>query len=187
MITILAPLIVLVAVIALIGSASSNELKERRSMIKLVYTVFLAIMVALFVGLGVQTFYPAPKMPEWPTELQFAKGDPSTYTADQQAIQRKFDQEQKDYRDQNKKYSLNASIIIVIASIVLLSLSLTLLHPLILISDGVLMGGVFTLLYGIIRGFMSENDKYQFVVITLGLIIAITLGYIRFTKPEKAK
>jgi hypothetical protein len=47
------------------------------------------------------------------------------------------------------------------------------------------MGGVFTLLYGIVRGFMSENDKYRFLVVTIGLIIAIVLGYIRFIKPEK--
>lgn len=154
-------------------------------MLKVVYTVFLAIMVALFVGLGVETFYPSPKAPEWPTELQFAKGDPSTYTTEQRAVQEKYDSEQKDFREANKKYSLNASMIVIAASIILLILSLTALHSLALISDGVLLGGVLTLLYGIIRGFMSENNKYQFVVVTIGLIIALILGYLRFIKPEK--
>lgn len=178
-------LLIIIIIISAIAYAYSNSSNRKENMLRLVYTVFLAIMVALFVGLGIEAFYPSPKFPEYPTELQYTKGDIRDFTSEQRAIQEKYDKEQKDYREVQKKYSLNASIIIIIASIALLALSLTVLHPLILISDGVLMGGVFTLLYGIARGFMSENDKYRFMVVTIGLVIAVLLGYIRFIKPEK--
>ena len=48
-----------------------------------------------------------------------------------------------------------------------------------------LFGGLLTLGYGIIRGFMSNESKYQFIVVTVGLIITFILGYLKFLKPNR--
>jgi hypothetical protein len=54
-----------------------------------------------------------------------------------------------------------------------------------MIADGILLGGVFTTIYGIIRGLMSEDTKFRFIIVTVGLIIALVLGYIKFIKNKE--
>ncbi|QQS18821.1 hypothetical protein IPL68_02020 [Candidatus Saccharibacteria bacterium] len=43
-----------------------------------------------------------------------------------------------------------------------------------------MLGGLFTLIYSIGRGFASQNSKYVFIAITVGLALVIYLGYRRF-------
>jgi len=152
-------------------------------MVKVLYKLFLALMIALFVGFGISVFYTSPKSPDFPTELQTK--NPDSFTAEQNKINDEYNQQQQTYLDQFPLYSRNVSAIAIGFSILLLILSLTLLIGVEIIGDGVLFGGLFTLIYGIIRGFMSEDSKYQFIVVTVGLIIAVALGYIKFIIPEK--
>lgn len=156
-------------------------------MLKVLYTIFLAIMLAFFVGLGIEAFYPSPKAPEYPTELQYNGKDPSEMSAELQRKQKDFDQQQKDWQNLNSIHSRNTSIIAVIASIILLVLSLTVLVKINIMSDGFLLGGLLTLLYGIIRGFGSDNSKFRFLMVSVGLIVAMVLGYIKFIRPKEDK
>lgn len=41
------------------------------NVMKIVYTFFLGALLALFVGLGIQTFYPGPEMPEPTAGMEF--------------------------------------------------------------------------------------------------------------------
>ena len=43
--------------------------------LKIIYTLFLALLVALFVGLGIDAFYPGPVMPEEPVHEPSARPD----------------------------------------------------------------------------------------------------------------
>ena len=54
-----------------------------------------------------------------------------------------------------------------------------------MIADGILLGGVFVTAYGIIRGLMSDSSEFRFLIITIGLIVALVLGYIKFIRPKK--
>ena len=153
-------------------------------LIKFIYTLFLAVLVALFVGLGISTFYPGPEAPEYPTELEYVENC-CEETAEQRAIRADFDQAGKQYVEEFKLYSRNVSVISLVASIVILALSLTLLAKIKMIADGILLGGLFLTLYSIIRGLMSENSQFRFLIITVGLIIALVLGYIKFIRPKK--
>jgi len=75
------------------------------------------------------------------------------------------------------------------AAIAILLVSLTIIRNLAYIADGVLLGGVLTLLYSIVRGFGSEDEKFRFIVVSIGLITALALGYIKFLRgnPKKSK
>jgi len=153
-------------------------------MIKPIYTIFLAILIALFVGLGIDTFYPGPEAPEYPPELEYVENC-CEETAEQLAIREDFDQAQKQFMEEFKLYSRNVSIISLIASIIILVLSLTLLAKIKMIADGILLGGLFLTVYSIIRGLMSEDSQFRFLIITIGLIMALVLGYIKFIRPKK--
>lgn len=153
-------------------------------LLKLIYTLFLALIIALFVGLGIDAFYPGPKSPEYPVELQSFK-ETCEATPEQKTAQAKYDQEQKDYIKKSKPYNRNVSIISITSAILILIISLVLLSKIKMIADGILLGGVFTTVYGIIRGLMSEDTKFRFLIVTIGLIIALILGYIKFIRQNK--
>lgn len=152
--------------------------------IKLIYTLFLALLIALFVGLGIDTFYQGPKAPTYPIELETEK--PGCEDTEQlKAVRKDFSQAENNYQEKFKSYSRNVSIISLAASIIILILSLTLLAKIKMIADGVLLGGVFTTAYSVIRVLMSEDSRFRFLIVTVGLIIALALGYIKFIRPKE--
>jgi hypothetical protein len=152
--------------------------------LKLIYTLFLALLVALFVGLGIDAFYPGPIAPDYPSELNLQKTDCGDYP-ELKTKQEKFDQDMKTYNEKSKTYNRNVSMIALTAAIIILIASLTLFSKIKMIADGILLGGVFTTAYGIIRGLMSENSQFRFLIVTVGLIIALVLGYIKFIHPKE--
>lgn len=158
---------------------------EDNNVLKLVYTFFLGLLIAGFIGVGVDTFYPGPKMPEYPTSL------PSSVTnevsAKETAAQNDYDVKYKQYTATSKTYNRNVSIVILVAAVVLLTVSIFTEKKIRIISDGVMLGGLFTLVYSIGRSFASSNSKYVFLVITVGLVIVIYLGYHRFERLHTAK
>jgi hypothetical protein len=142
----------------------------------LVYTFFLGLMLALFVGLGISTFYESPKPPEYPITLE-TKAEQTP--ADTAKIQ-KYESEIRDYEKVSQTYNRNVSIIALVSAVILLAISLAFERYNAVIANGVLLGGLFTLLYSIGRGFASQDSKMTFVTVSVGLIIAIYLGYRRF-------
>ncbi len=153
-------------------------------LIKFIYTLFLALLIALFVGLGINTFYPGPEAPKYPLELDQVKQG-CEQTIEQQTLAKEFNQTQEKYMEELKPYNRNVSIISLVASIIILIFSLTLLTKIKMIADGILLGGVFTTIYGIIQGMMSQSSYFRFLVVVVGLIIALGLGYIKFIRPKK--
>ena len=152
-------------------------------MIKPIYTLFLALIIALFVGLGISTFYPGPKAPQYPIELENVENC-CEETPEQTVLRQDFNQTQRQYQEEFKAYSRTVSIVSLIAAIIILVLSLTLLAKIKMIADGILLGGVFVTLYGIARGLMTEDPKFRFIIVTVGLIVALVLGYIKFIRPK---
>jgi len=167
------------------------SIKQNRSRtIEIIYTIFLGIIIAVFVGLGISAFYNEPKYPEMPSTLKVysvpvESPNDSTISADLVDKQEKYDKQVEDYQKNINDYNRNVSIIALIASIIALSVSLLLAQKLLVIADGVLLGGVFTLLYSVVRVFGSGDDKVRFLVVTVGLCVALTLGYIKFIRHEK--
>lgn len=159
--------------------------------LKIIYSIFLGVLIATFVGVGIAAFYQPPEAPDYPRQLEVAKFDPVTgqpaETAEEKAeriqLQDEFDQKQKDFDKAMGIYSRNVSTVAIGAAILILILSLILSHRILLMSDGLLFGGVLTLLYGIGWGFAAKDNLYRFIVVTIGLIVALALGYVRFVKP----
>lgn len=158
-------------------------------LLKHIYTVFLAVLIVTFVGVGISAFYKAPKYPEYPPELNFrtAPIDQSTNSAELMEKQIKFEKESRNFQKVNENYSRNVSTIALVASLIILVLSITLVTKIDFMSDGILLGGVFTLVYSIIRGFDAGDEKFRFIVVTVGLAVAMFLGYWRFVKTIQSK
>lgn len=158
--------------------------------LRFIYIIFIGVLLALFVGVGIAAFYKGPQPPEHPQSLRYAAPGietekSPTESARIQQEQEKYDQAFKAYTEESEEYNRNVSIIALIASILILVISLLLLNKIFLIADGLLLGGVLTLMYSIIRGFESGDEMFRFFVVTVGLIVALVLGYIKFIKPQQ--
>lgn len=163
---------------------------EDNKMLKLVYTFFLGLLLAIFIGVGINTFYVAPEAPEYPIGIYNYGKEPSD---EQLATERAFEEKSRQHDEDMKPYSRNVSIITLAGSVVLLAVSLIYEKKMKFIADGVMLGGLFTLFYSIIRSFVSEDSKFVFATVTTGLVVVVYLGYHRFvrvhslstTKPKK--
>lgn len=158
--------------------------------LKFIYSIFIGVLFATLVGVGIAAFYPQPPMPEYPSRLELA---PVTYEKEQtpkereeiMKTQKKYEAEMKEYQKKDKEYNRNVSIIAIVFAIAALVISLTLFKTLLLIADGLLLGGLLTLIYSIIRGFATDDNMYRFIVVAIGFIVAVVVGYIKFAKPAQ--
>ncbi len=156
-------------------------------LLKYVYVSFIGLLVALFVGVGIAAFYPGPTPPQSNDIPVIAPGvNPSTASesakiAENEQI-RKDRQAWDQYQDLNKAHSKYVAIIALVSAIIILALSFALPGTLLLIADGLLLGALLTLIYSIISSFSTDDFKFIFVLVTIGLLIAISLGYIKFIR-----
>ncbi len=153
-------------------------------LIKYVYIVFLGLILATFVGVGIAAFYKGPIYPETPASLKYSRPYPEATSATPSAEyikeQEAFDSQSKIFQKDLEKYNQNVSIISLAFAVLMLIVSLTLFKRILVIADGLLLGGVLSLAYSIVRGFSSNDDIFRFLMIGAGLIIAMVLGYLKF-------
>ncbi|OGD84222.1 hypothetical protein A2165_03610 [Candidatus Curtissbacteria bacterium RBG_13_40_7] len=155
--------------------------------LKFIYTIFIGALFAMLVGVGIAAFYPEPKSPEYPSALKIPRegGLNQPVFEELKEQQEEYDKMEKAFKSQLETYNRNVSIIAIIASIVTLAISLTLFKKILLIADGLLLGGVLTVLYSIMRGFGSGNNKFQFIIVSVSFVIALVLGYFKLAKSAK--
>jgi hypothetical protein len=154
--------------------------------LKAVYTVFLGVIIALFVGLGIRTFYAPPEVPEYPVEMIFEKTNPTDEElAKQREVQIQQEAAFREYEEASDVYNRNVTIAALISSVTLLGLSLVVERRNRVLANGVMLGSLFTLIYSITRSFMSGNTSLSFIVVTVGLAIVLFLGYKRFFQPRE--
>ena len=150
--------------------------------LRLIYTLLLGVFLAIFVGVGISAFYKGPAYPEMPAVLKYCSPDTVNTTPFKTQVTA-YGKAEKIYRVDSQNYNRNVATIAVVAASILVVVSLTLLRKILLISDGILLGGVFTLIYSVIRGFSAEDTMFEFLIISVGLLISLMLGYVKFIHP----
>jgi len=153
-------------------------------MIKLIYALFAGILIAVFIGVGISVFY---EEPAWPEEPSFYKSswEEKDLTAEQIAERDAWEAEDQAYQDDMKIYNRNVSIIGLAFAIVFLAIGITGLQKTEVLSNSLLLGGIFTLLYSMGRGLASGDDAFRFAMIAVSLAIVLGLGYWKFGRPQK--
>ncbi|MFF0904582.1 UNVERIFIED_CONTAM: hypothetical protein RF653_12955 [Kocuria sp. CPCC 205316] len=156
------------------------------NVMKIVYTFFLGALLALFVGLGIQTFHPGPEMPEPTAGAEVVPGG-STPTEEQREEMEENERQWQQWQEEQQSYSRNVAVVALGASVVLLGLSLVLEKRNRVLTNGVMLGGLFTLLYAIGRSFASSETTMTFVAVSVGLAVVLLLGHRRFFQDPPAE
>jgi uncharacterized protein HemX len=164
-----------------------------------IFSFFLGLMVLAFIGIGVNTFFPSPATQHEQEQQAIsrqiesinAKNQNKSLDATDQAKIQKLQDQQNALQDkinaETKAWARTTSIILVIFATFVMGISLLLSDQLRVLSNGLLLGGLFTMLYGIGWVIFSGSSTARFVVIPFALAVSIGLGYVKFVRQRAEK
>lgn len=157
-------------------------------MVQQIYKVFIGILLAATVGFGIATFYPAPEHPRFEEPFHQPKSleAPAEPTEDDFVKQQEYEQQLEEYNAASESHNRNTAIIAVAAALLIFLISMTVLSVNGLIADGLLLGGIFTLVYGILRSAGTGNQKFMFFTTLVGLVSVIVIGHLKFVRPQNS-
>ncbi len=168
--------------------SESGRAGAESPVLRTLYALALAVLVAAFVGLGIETFYPAPQSPEDVALSQEAPPplppiDEDTPPGGAQTppgipgdpgLQSPIEAYEQELDNHDRVASVVA---ILVALLILVAGLLFSFSRLQIINDGVTLGGVLTLLYGIILATRAPSGLLGFIVVTVGLIVLLVVLY----------
>lgn len=171
---------------------------KQRSALQTIFSFFLGLMVTAFIGVGVYTFYPPPEE-RFQEELQTLyrqqediQGfkDQTQLTAAERTKLRAIQDQIREIEDKQnvsrEVWGRNTSIVLIAFATLVMSVSLVRADQLRVISNGLLLGGLFTMLYGIGWVIATGTSQARFWVMTVALLITLGLGYLKFVRNREA-
>jgi hypothetical protein len=145
----------------------------------------VGVLIAFFVGFGIQAFYPAPELPE--ERFGLAEAPPEE---DPEGMEKVREKEEKEltfraYQEEVVEYNRIASLIAIGIAVLILGAVLLLRRIGIpAIRDGVALGGVLTLFYGLVLALQAEGDVFRFLMVGVVLVVVLVAAYLRF-RPDR--
>lgn len=172
---------------------------ERGDALQLIFSFFLGILLVVFVGVGVWTFYPEPYRSTAPEqkeldrlyrELSDIEGKEAPTPSERAEIERlrtRMDEINQAMQKQRDRWAVNTSIILLGFATLLMAISLLLPEHMKVFSNGILLGGVFTVLYGTGWSFAGQEARARFYVVLAALVLSLAFGYLRFIRGRAAE
>lgn len=162
-------------------------------MLRTIFAFFLGLMLTAFVGVGVYTFHPPPQrfdnelrdLGRKEQALRDARAPNELTSADRdslQAMERRRNQLVDAAAAARIPWARTTSITLIIVATLAMAASLIGADRLHVISNGLLLGGVFLMLYGVGWIIATDTSVARFVVITIALAITLALAYARFVR-----
>lgn len=146
-------------------------------MLRTVYSFFIGLLLAIFVGYGIAAFYQGPNRPTAPNIVYSKEGQLSP---SEQAAERRFNAQQAAYERDLKPYNRHVALLALGGAVLSLALGLLLAWRAASLADGLLLGGVFLLLYALGRSFAGQSDRFSFLMAGIALAVSVLLGWLRF-------
>lgn len=181
---------------AIFQGRSSSESVEASdvisSVLRVVYTLALAGLVAAFVGFGIEVVYPSPGYPD--EEMYFGAAYEGGLQAEELAVQEpmpedfvepplspeemqseaEYMREMRAYEQALSQHNRVASLLAIgAAALILLSGLTPRLRSLPVIGDGLTLGGLLTLVYGLALGVQVDSNLFRFLAVAVGLVVLL--------------
>ena len=166
--------------------------RHQHTALQLIFALFLGLMVTAFVGVGVFTFYP-DRLGSYEDEIRIlwdthqlilegrgVEGLTQAEEAEVAGLKEQIRDAEKELEGLRQAWARTTSIILVVLATLVMGVSLIRTDRLQLISNGLLLGGVFTMLYGTGWILASGESQARFWVMAFALLITLSLGYVRF-------
>ena len=138
------------------------------------YLLALALLTVMTVGFGTVTFYPGPTMPEYPAPRIAKPAPDGTPTAAevqaQNEAQAKYDAEFKVYREANRQHARAELAVVTAIGVAILIGGLVASAGSDVLRVGLMLGGIFTVIWGLAKNASEAGSGVMFAVAALGLI-----------------
>ncbi|MDH4138959.1 MAG: hypothetical protein OEV43_00100 [Coriobacteriia bacterium] len=168
---------------------------RQRNALQVIFSFFLGLMVTAFIGVGVNTFYQSPEVRYQDEIDELVRQEEDVYitqdaegplSAQDEATLEEIRREIRALEDKRQSewepYARNTSIILILFATLVMGISLMRSEQLRIISNGLLLGGLFTMLYGTGWVIASGSSLARFAVMTFALVVTFALGYARFVR-----
>lgn len=176
---------------------------------RVLYCIFLGLLVAFFVAWAMDAWFPTPQwdkvypgverypqepIPPSSEELNMLSAETKSARVQQYEADRAAFEEWKTNRDQREeeftklmdKQGITVALISMAIAVVVTTVSLLYSGRLQVITEGMLLGGIFTLIYSLGWTFI-RTPKIAVWAVAVSLVITIAVGYMKFVrKPEQA-
>ena len=143
---------------------------------RIIFTVFVGLMIAVFIGFGIAAFFPQPVYPQAITDLYNTMATKVPTAAEQAQIT----EMENAYQLAQQAHSRIVTIIVTVSAVILLGLSLLLEKKNRVLANGVMLGGLFSLLYGAAMGLGTQDAMSSFIAVGVGLAAVVFIGVRRF-------
>ncbi len=162
-----------------------------------IFSFFLGLMVLAFIVVGVITFYPSPDQERQVKTQQLyreqeaiyrANGDKTLSAAEQAEvddIQKRIEAAERVNQAQQEIWARNVSIVLIVFATFVMGVSLIRSEQLRVISNGLLLGGLFTMVAGVIWVLTSGESVARFAVIVFAFVVTLALGYLKFVRQRE--
>jgi hypothetical protein len=176
-----------------------------RGVLQAIFAVFLGLMITAVVGVGVYTFHPNPGE-ETQEQVQTLYDDRAAIegcssptpekclswdqlsAADKarvKAIDAQIAALQRTSEEESSQWRMSTSVILIVIATMLMAVALALGDSGAVLSNGILLGGLFTMLYGVGWGLTSGNSVTRFLVLVAALVVSLGLGYLKFVRGRR--
>ena len=176
-----------------------------RGVLQAIFAVFLGLMITAVVGVGVYTFHPNPG-DETQDQVQALYDERAAIdgcsgpnpgecrswdqltTAEKaraKAIDAQITTLQRAAEEKSSQWRMSTSVILIVLATMLMAVALALGDTGSVLSNGILLGGLFTMLYGVGWGLASGNSVTRFLVLVAALAVSLALGYLKFVRGRR--
>ena len=164
--------------------------------LQIIFAIFLGLMVTAFVGVGVHTFHPSSEEEYNRQTRELSRQEqairnfraPEDLTPEERARMQELRDERNRTRDAQRfamrSWGRTTSILLIAFATLAMVASLVRAERLPVISNGLLLGGVFTMIHGVGLSIATDTSISRFLVMTIALVITLVLGYVRFVRSQ---
>ena len=175
-----------------------------RGVLQAIFAVFLGLMITAVVGVGVYTFHPNPgdqdqdqiqALYDERAEIDGCSSAakecvpwdqlPDADKARAKAIDAQITALQRTSEEKSSQWRMSTSVILIVLATMLMAVALALGDSVAVMSNGILLGGLFTMLYGVGWGLASGNSVTRFLVLVAALAVSLVLGYLKFVRGRR--
>ncbi|MFQ5691171.1 MAG: hypothetical protein ACE5HQ_12975 [Gemmatimonadota bacterium] len=162
--------------------------------LRTIFSFFLGLMLTAFAGVGVYTFHPPPDeqfnarirdLNRREQAVRAARPPEQLMAKDRVRIQ-EINRQRNELTDAaaeaRRPWGRSTSVILIVFATLAMAVSLVRADQLPVISNGLLLGGIFTMLYGVGWIVATDTSFTRFLVMTAALVITVGLGYARFVR-----
>ena len=140
-------------------------------LLKLLYAAAVATLIVLFVAFGIKTVYGPPEAPQYP---MFPR------QVEDQAAQERYQEEHQAYAEDLERYRSVVLGLCTLFGVVAVAAGIVLNPKFDALRLGLVGGGLFTLIYGVIQAegdFDGLGEAAVFAIAGVGLVVILWAGY----------